>query len=138
MAALDLKPGSCPNPVNVYGHGLLPFAVTGTELFDVTQIDIDSIRLRRTDGVGSEVGGFVRFAIEDVTTRFYGESMTCSTEGPDGYPDISAKARHDAVVEALYLADEPNRTRIELEIVGQLLDGTPFTASDSLLVIRPR
>jgi len=35
----DIKPGSCPNPINRNKKGVLPVAICGTEDFDVTTID---------------------------------------------------------------------------------------------------
>ncbi|MBN1391621.1 MAG: NHL repeat-containing protein, partial [Sedimentisphaerales bacterium] len=42
---VDIKPGVCPNPVNVKSKGVLPAAILGTADFDVTKIDPASIRL---------------------------------------------------------------------------------------------
>ncbi len=50
--ALDIKPGSCPNPVNPKSKGVEPMAVVGSESFDVMQVDIDSLTVARADGVG--------------------------------------------------------------------------------------
>ena len=36
---IDIKPGSCPNPINVKSKGVLPVAVVGNSSFDVTQVD---------------------------------------------------------------------------------------------------
>jgi hypothetical protein len=58
--AVDIKPGSCPNPLNVKSKGVLPVAILGTEDFDVNQIDIASIRL---EGVAP-----IRSSYEDVAT----------------------------------------------------------------------
>ena len=43
--AIDIHPGSCPNPFNYGKKGVVPAAIIGTEDFDVTSIDVDSIRL---------------------------------------------------------------------------------------------
>ena len=51
-ASLDIKPGACPNPLNVRSRGVVPMAVLGSESFDVTEIDVDSLALTRTDGAG--------------------------------------------------------------------------------------
>lgn len=41
---IDIKPQSCPNPINVKSRGVLPVAILGTAEFDVTTIDPASIR----------------------------------------------------------------------------------------------
>jgi hypothetical protein len=60
--ALDVKPGSCPNPLNVNSSGDLPVAILGTVDLDVTTIDPASIRLA---GVAP-----LRSNYEDVGTPF--------------------------------------------------------------------
>ena len=44
---IDIKPGSCPNPLNVKAKGVLPATLLGTEDFDVTAIDPETICLTR-------------------------------------------------------------------------------------------
>jgi hypothetical protein len=43
--AVDVKPTSCPNPLNLTSNGLVPVAILGTADLDVTTIDPASIRL---------------------------------------------------------------------------------------------
>jgi glucose/arabinose dehydrogenase len=43
----DIRPGGCSNPLNPRSRGVLPAAIVGTETFDVSTIDVSSIRLRR-------------------------------------------------------------------------------------------
>ncbi|MHC4736596.1 MAG: right-handed parallel beta-helix repeat-containing protein [Planctomycetota bacterium] len=83
-AAIDIKPGSCPNPLNVKSLGVLPVAVLGSEDFDVSSIDVASIRLA---GVAP-----IRSSYEDVATPVSDSNeCECSTEGPDGFPDLTLK-----------------------------------------------
>lgn len=42
---IDIKPQSCPNPLEVKGRGVLPVAILGTTDFDVTQVNLGSITL---------------------------------------------------------------------------------------------
>jgi len=44
---LDVKPGSCRNPVNRRSRGNLPVALVGTENFDVSNVDPSTIALTR-------------------------------------------------------------------------------------------
>jgi hypothetical protein len=53
---IDVKCGSCPNSWNRDSNGVLPVAVLGREDFDVTQIDLASVTIRRADGTGGSVG----------------------------------------------------------------------------------
>jgi hypothetical protein len=49
--ALDIKPGSCPNPLNPRSHGVLPVALLGTEGFDVTDVDVSTLTISRGGSV---------------------------------------------------------------------------------------
>jgi hypothetical protein len=42
---VDIKPGSCPNPIQPKTKGVLPVAIAGTDTLDVTKIDPASILL---------------------------------------------------------------------------------------------
>lgn len=43
--ALDIKPTSCPNPLNTRSRGILPVAIAGTDTFSVYEVDVDSLTL---------------------------------------------------------------------------------------------
>ncbi|GAI36006.1 unnamed protein product, partial [marine sediment metagenome] len=45
IVEVDIKPGSCPNPLNLKSEGVLSVAILGSEDFDVTTIDPGSIFL---------------------------------------------------------------------------------------------
>lgn len=113
---VDIKPQSCPNPVNLKSKGVLPVAVLGTEDFDVTQIDPASVKLSREDVAGVSP---LRWAYEDVATPFEGELCDCHTEGPDGYMDLTLKFSTPELVEVLELADVAGET-IPLTLTGNL------------------
>ena len=42
-AAIDIKPGSDPNCININGHGVIPVAILGSEDFDVSLVDPDTL-----------------------------------------------------------------------------------------------
>ena len=44
--AVDVKPQSCPNPLNVYKNGVIPVAILGSEEFDVNNIETVSVERR--------------------------------------------------------------------------------------------
>ncbi len=96
--SLDIKPQSCPNPINVKSRGVIPVAILGTFEFDVTQVDIASVRL---EGVPPH-----RSAIEDVASPFepfdaLDDALDCTTEGPDRWDDLTLKFKTQEVVSAL-------------------------------------
>lgn len=94
--SLDVKPGSCPNPLNTRSKGVLPAAILGAAGFDVTEIDPATVRL---EGVPP-----LRWAIEDVGRPFTGvpeDCGDCIAGGPDGHPDLTLKFDTQAIVAAL-------------------------------------
>jgi len=139
MPSLDIKPGSCPNPVNPKSQGVVPAAVVGTDSFDVMQIDFDSLELMRADGVGGAVTPRVRdhghsYSIEDVATPFEGDLCECHEYVGDGIEDMGIKFSTPELAEAFELDSVGPRTPIVLTLRGTLMDGTPFEVSDCIIV----
>jgi hypothetical protein len=70
---LDIKPGSDINPLNLGAKGLLPVAVMGSEWFDVSTIDQDSVLLK---GAPSDEGiAPARCIVEDVDADGFLDSL---------------------------------------------------------------
>lgn len=144
QAALDIRPGSCPNPFNVKlfdfldsqnpkKGGVLPVAILGGEDFDVHDIDFESLLL---EGVAPRPNGR---GYEDVSSPApYGAGCACSEPGPDGYTDLVLKFSAQEIAAALLMYGEPeageNRSLI---LTGMLGDGTPFEASDCVHLVGP-
>ncbi len=122
---IDIKPQSCPNPLNVKKKGVMPVAILGTGDFDVLNIDPATVLF---EGVAP-----IRWAIEDVTTPVAGgEQCDCTTDGPDGFDDLTLK--FDAQELAAALGSVNNGDELELTITGNLLDGTPIEGSDCVII----
>ena len=122
---LDIKPGSCPNPVNLGSNGVIPIAILGSDTLDVTDIVT----------TGYESAG-LKFAYEDVGTPFDGEFTTrdsCSEAGPDGYLDLTIKVPADSFL-LLCVLDDKSVAILGLEF--NLLDGTSVTAWDIVSVLK--
>jgi len=128
--AVDIKPGSCPNPLNLKSRGILPVAILGSEDFDIDTIDIASIRL---EGVMA-----VRSNIEDVAEPVVdGNQCDCSEAGGDGYADLTLKFKTRDIVEALALIadDLAGGDELNLELTGNLGDGTPIHGGDCIKIV---
>ena len=109
--------------------GLLPVAILGVESFDVTEIDVSSLLL---EGVAP-----LRHNLEDVAAPVVnGEECECTTAGPDGIMDLALKFRKQDVAMALGFVTDGDV--LALTLTGTLLDGTPFEASDCIIVRGPR
>jgi hypothetical protein len=94
---VDIKPGSCPNPLNVRDKGVLPVAILGTPELDLFAIDPASAQLA---GVPP-----LRWDFEDVATPLVAgaDGCECTTEGRDGLMDLTLKFDAQAIVAALGL-----------------------------------
>jgi hypothetical protein len=153
--AVDIKPQSCPNPLNVKrypgpafsGNGderldpsakagvpigpvaskaVLPVAILGTMDFDVNDVDPATVMLA---GVSPE-----RWAIEDVATPMPddADSCECHTLGPDGWYDLTLKFNLEAIVVALGPVSDADV--IPLVLTGMLYDGTEIEGYDCVLI----
>jgi hypothetical protein len=133
---LDIKPGSCPNAFNRRSNGVLPVALLGEMDFDVLMVDVETLQLSRTDGVGGSVMP-IRTAYDDVATPFMGEPCECHEMMGDGWVDLTMKFRSGMLVDELMLDEFMGGDEVPLVLSGMLLDGTPFTAVDCLWLVPP-
>jgi hypothetical protein len=105
----------------------LTAAILGTAEFDVADIDPASITL---EGVP-----VLSWSIEDVSTPVgeEAEECECTTDGADGYSDLTLKFEKSLIIAALgeiYVGDI-----IPLTINGELTDGTPFEDNDCVVIV---
>jgi hypothetical protein len=152
---IDIKPATCPNKLNVKNQdfprgatspafpqgataparrgGVFQVGILGTDEFDVTWVDIESIQL-----VGVSPA---KIAFEDVGTPFEVPSWEdCSTDcteaGSDGLEDVSLKFEKQEVVDALRdaVGDLLDGQCLVVELTGMLLDGTRFSGEDVVAI----
>jgi hypothetical protein len=121
---VDIKPTSCPNPLNVNSRGVLPVAILGTAEFDVTMVDVATLSLV---GIGP-----IRSGYEDVATPLI-DSCDCTTDGPDGLLDLTLKFNAQDIIAVL--GDISGGEVLELQLTGETLDGTPFVGVDCVIVV---
>jgi hypothetical protein len=125
--AVDIKPQSCPNTINLRNKGVLPVAILGTEDFDVTMVDPATITLA---GVSP-----LRWGLEDVATPFEGELCDCHQLGPDGWLDLTLKFDMQEVTAAL--GDPQDGDLLELTLTGILkaeFDSLPVEGADCVVI----
>jgi len=124
-AYVDIKPQSCPNPLNTNSKGVLPVAILGTGGFDATMVDPTTILL---EGVVP-----VKDSLIDVATPFDPvAACDCDTVGPDGYMDLTLKFKTQDIVTALGPVDDGDE--IVLTLTGNMLDGTPIQGQDCVII----
>ena len=130
IVAIDIKPQSCPNPLNVKSKGVLPVAILGSEVFDVNDIDPNSVEIL---GVTP-----IRYSYEDVATpadvNVLPEDCFCSADGPDGYPDMMLKFDTPDIIEAI--GEVQDGDYVVLTLTGSLKDGTPIEGTDCVMIIK--
>ena len=131
---VDIKPTSCPNPLNVKSKGVLPVAILGTDSFNATQVDPSTITLQ---GVAP-----IRWAIADVAapySPYIGKEscQNCTTAGPDGYSDLTLKFDAQAIVDVLGEAQDGDC--VKLIITGWLngeFGGGPIIGEDLVWILK--
>ncbi len=133
---VDIKPQSCPNPLNIKAKGVLPVAILGTGEFDVSDINPQSLQLL---GVVP-----VRHALEDVATPFVpsngnNNDHECTDAGPDGFTDMTLKFDAQAVIQAIEASlgrPVTDGEELVLPLEGELFDGTPFVGEDVVVILK--
>jgi len=134
--SVDIRPQSCPNPINTGIKGILPVAILGTDDLDVTQIDPATVRL-------SDVAP-ARWSLRDKSTPFVPlvgkeNCEDCNELGPDGYLDLTLKFKSLEVVAAL--GDVNDMDCIVLPVTGSLKEefgGAPIIGEDVVVILKKR
>jgi hypothetical protein len=141
LLSVDIKPGSCPNPLNLKSKGALPVSVLGTEEFDVTTVDPATVTIQR-EGVDEHVAP-LRWAYEDVATPFepfLGKEdcyEDCNELWDDGYTDLTLKFDSQEIVAAI--GEVSDEECLVLKLNGNLLEdegGTPIGGEDVVLILK--
>lgn len=133
---IDIKPGSCPNPISLKSKGVLPVAILGTEDFHVEAIDLEAILLSR-EGIEEGIAP-IRYSYEDVATPFEGELCGCHDRNGDGYMDLTLKFETQELIEQLELNEVAGET-ISLTLSGNLKEedgGNPVAGEDCVWVLK--
>ena len=110
IGGTDIKPGSFPNAINPTTQGVIPVAILGSDVFDVSDIDPTTLVFGPGDAVLAHRKGP---HYEDVNL--------------DGFMDLIAHFRTED--SGIALGDETAC------VLGALLDGTPLRACDSILTV---
>jgi len=133
---VDIKPTSCRNPFNINQKGVTPVAILGTGDFDVTQVDPASVMLA---GVAP-----LRWAYDDVATPFEPfigkvDPFDCTTEGPDGFMDLTLKFKSQEIAAAIGAVADGDV--LVLPLSGNLMEefgGTPIFGEDVIVILKKK
>ncbi len=144
VVRFDIKPTSCPNPFNPNYDVMLPIenvpaAILGTDSLEANRIQTNTLLLDVPGGGGLRMNTLIpplRTAYEDVATPVADPTgCQCTTDGPDGYVDLTMKFDSDAIAQALGSV-QPGQV-FQLCITGLLDDGTPFRGCDCIFIVGP-
>uniref|UniRef100_A0A832I2A7 T9SS type A sorting domain-containing protein n=1 Tax=Eiseniibacteriota bacterium TaxID=2212470 RepID=A0A832I2A7_UNCEI len=122
----DIRPASCPNPLSLVSHGVLPAAILGTADLDVRTIDPASLRLEGTLAP-------LRWHVDDVGSPPGPGECSCSAAGPDGIPDLNLKFATSAVT--LLPGHHGSGATRRLRVTGMLQDGSPLEGEDCVTLV---
>ena len=124
--AVDIKPGTCPNPLNVRSRGVLPVAILGTDEYDVETIDPETILISRE---GFDPVAPIRYSYDDVGVPSTGEPCECDELDEDDLDvddimDLTLKFSVPELVEGLGLKEVEAGEIVPLKIIIESEDGT--------------
>ena len=115
--AIDIKPGSYPNVINLGSHGLVPVAILSSEDFDATTVDPETVEL----------------AGADVAVRGKSNKYMAHEE------DVNGDGLVDLMVQVATENLDPGSFQDGLAVLtGNLLEefgGTPIEGSDEITIV---
>lgn len=151
LVPLDIKPNSCPNPLNLKAArdvatdfaktdlpdedvsrepgGVVPVAILGTDDLDVENIKISSLRLEGVEPL--------RFDYEDVATPVRdgpGDGCECTTERGDGLMDLTLRFGKRDIIATIDEDSVSDGDYLMLQLTGEMNDGTPLAGGDCVVL----
>lgn len=129
---LDIKPGSCTNPLDIRARGSLPMSVLGTADFEASTVDPTSLRLVRADGAGGSIAP-IGWALQDTATPYAGDLCGCHRRTGDGIADLSLRFDNLGMARELQLDTVAPNASVQLILSGVLSDGCEFIAADCMI-----
>jgi hypothetical protein len=110
---IDIKPGSYPNSINVKSNGVVPVAILGSDVFDVTSVDVTTLAF-------GPAGASPVHDLTNADTYFY----HLQDVNGDGWLDLVAHFRQK---EAGLMKGDTEAT-----LTGATWGGIPFEGTDSV------
>jgi predicted extracellular nuclease len=131
LVTLDVKPASWPNPINIKSNGVTPMAILGSDEFDVSTIDVESLYLDLPEGTVEPVN----YAYEDVAQPA-GTAWECNDteDGADGYMDLTLKFNTQDLVAGLGEVNDGDE--LVILIKGSIINGPDLEGDDCILILK--
>jgi hypothetical protein len=134
IAPVDIKPGYCPNSLEVYGSGDVPVAILGTQELDVSEIARDSVRLQEITPLRSErrdVAKPFRLYKWQVSGNKVKEDY-CTDEGPDGKFDLILYFSREEILKAV--GSTRDGDILVLRVTARHKSGAPIVGQDVVVI----
>ena len=115
---IDIKPGSDPNSINTKSKGVIPVAILGSDIFDVTTVDVTSLGFGPGDAE----------PVHDLTDLdVYNDHL--QDVDLDGYLDLVChfKTQESGLVKGV---------DTDATLIGKTNDGQDFTGEDSVNIVK--
>jgi len=127
---IDVRPGECPNRLNLSSRGKLPVAILGGQGFDPARVDPGSIRLNGVAPLRAAT------TTRDVAAPNPGgaEECRCTSLPPDGFPDRIFWFDVPAI--AATLRTPGSGRDAVLALTGATMDGARISGADCVLLGR--
>lgn len=131
--AVDIKPGSCPNPLNTdRSKGVVSVAISGDGTTNVADIDPATVKLA---GIAP-----LRWSYEDAATPYapYADKpqdrLACTTAGGDGTLDLVFKFDKTSLVAALGGSSLTDGQVVTVPLTGELHGGGAISGEDVMWI----
>ncbi|MBL8863485.1 MAG: hypothetical protein JNK02_15955 [Planctomycetes bacterium] len=135
--SLDIKPTSCPNPIQVGSNGgnaAVMIALLGKATQNVLDVDPASVAIWREDCLAGPVYP-VSYGYEDVAAPWQRDVRCgCTTQGPDGFVDLRLRFERAQLVQGLGLANLPQGSTHRLVLTARTFSGCELVASDCVRI----
>jgi len=157
QVTFDIKPGSCPNPLNMHDwrydgswettstneaagsvekrtpghhryHGVVPGAIAGSPDFNVSLIDPSTITLETVEPTRWHLGDVTSPKSADV------DECACWEVVEDGIYDLTLKFSRSALIAVL--GNREDGEIVPLTVRGHLIDGRLFEGTDCVVIHR--
>jgi len=134
IAPVDIKPGYCPNPLEVYGSGDVSVAILSTKELDVTEIARYSVRLQEIAPLRSEIRDVAK-PFRLYKWQISGDKVKedyCTDEGPDGKLDLVLYFSKEEILKAV--GSTRSGDVLILRVNARHKSGAPIVGQDVMVI----
>lgn len=129
---MDIRPGVCPNTYLPLSGGFIDIALVGTPEFNVSQVNLNSLRLSRADCIGGSLKPTMT-TVADGASPFGGTPCDCHDLTGDGTNDLLLKFKRSGLLTVLLLQTMNPGDVVELALTGTMNDDCSFVAYDCVV-----